>query len=69
MCDRDSGCAYAASKHGLRGWSLSCYQNLREHNIKVVLINPGTCSLHGGRGSGSLVSKRMVQLYAHCARS
>ena len=35
------GCAYAATKHGLRGWSLSCYQNLREHNIKVVLINPG----------------------------
>ena len=34
-------CAYAASKHGLRGWSLSCYQALRKHNIKVVLVNPG----------------------------
>lgn len=31
---------YAASKHGLRGWSLSCYQQLREYGIKVVLINP-----------------------------
>ncbi|EDQ89560.1 uncharacterized protein MONBRDRAFT_8107 [Monosiga brevicollis MX1] len=32
--------AYAASKHALRGWSLSCYQALRHDNIKVVLINP-----------------------------
>ena len=32
--------AYAASKHGLRGWSLSCYQQLREYGVKVVLINP-----------------------------
>lgn len=31
---------YAATKHGLRGWSLSCYQQLREYGIKVVLINP-----------------------------
>ena len=35
------GCAYAASKHGVRGWSNSCYMNLRKYNIKVVLINPG----------------------------
>ncbi len=33
--------AYAASKHGLRGWSLSCYRNLRGYGIKVSLINPG----------------------------
>jgi len=32
--------AYAASKHALRGWSLSSYERLREHGIKVVLINP-----------------------------
>jgi len=32
--------AYAATKHGLRGWSLSCYLSLRHHNIKVVLVNP-----------------------------
>ena len=31
---------YAASKFGLRGWSLSCYQRLRGYGIKVVLINP-----------------------------
>ena len=32
--------AYAASKHGLRGWSLSSYDHLRGYGIKVVLINP-----------------------------
>jgi 3-oxoacyl-[acyl-carrier protein] reductase len=32
--------AYAASKHALRGWSLSSYERLREAGIKVVLINP-----------------------------
>lgn len=26
---------YAASKFGLRGWSLSCYEALRSHKIKV----------------------------------
>ncbi len=35
-----SSCAYAATKYALRGWSLSCYQALRHHNIKVMLINP-----------------------------
>ncbi|GMH36795.1 hypothetical protein BSKO_04668 [Bryopsis sp. KO-2023] len=33
-------CAYAASKWGMRGWSLSCYENLRRDNIKVCCINP-----------------------------
>lgn len=32
--------AYAASKHALRGWSLSAYERLREHGLKVVLVNP-----------------------------
>jgi len=33
--------AYAATKWALRGWSLSCYQELRSHNVKVCIINPG----------------------------
>lgn len=33
--------AYAASKHGLRGFSLSAYEALREKNVKVVLVSPG----------------------------
>lgn len=32
---------YAASKWGLRGWSLSCYDALRNDNVKVVCIHPG----------------------------
>lgn len=32
--------AYAATKHGLRGWSLSCYRRLRGYGVKVTLINP-----------------------------
>ena len=35
-----SAAAYAASKFGLRGWSLSIYEQLRHKNIKVLLINP-----------------------------
>eukprot|EP00041_Stephanoeca_diplocostata_P030205 m.906979 g.906979 ORF g.906979 m.906979 type:complete len:242 (+) comp23710_c0_seq2:519-1244(+) len=31
---------YAASKHGLRGWSTSIYNGLRHKNTKVMLINP-----------------------------
>jgi NADP-dependent 3-hydroxy acid dehydrogenase YdfG len=33
--------AYAATKAGLRGWSLACYEALRDKNIKVVLVSPG----------------------------
>lgn len=32
---------YAASKFGLRGWSKSCFEALRPHNIKVVTVDPG----------------------------
>ncbi|CAE7935390.1 unnamed protein product, partial [Symbiodinium sp. KB8] len=35
-----SQAAYAATKHGLRGWNHSIYQGLRHDNIKVMLINP-----------------------------
>ena len=32
--------AYAASKHALRGWSISAYLTLRHQGIKCCLINP-----------------------------
>ena len=32
---------YAACKHGLRGWSLSCHEALRKHGVKVVILEPG----------------------------
>eukprot|EP00210_Caulerpa_lentillifera_P005605 g5361.t1 len=31
---------YAATKWALQGWSLSCYDELRKHNVKVCIINP-----------------------------
>eukprot|EP01071_Lankesteria_metandrocarpae_P009965 Lankesteria_metandrocarpae@DN5264_c0_g2_i3.p1 len=37
----ESSPAYCASKFALRGWSLSCYESLRDHNVKVMLVNPG----------------------------
>ena len=33
--------AYVASKYGLRGFSSSIREELREHNIKVISIHPG----------------------------
>lgn len=33
--------AYVASKHALRGYSLSCAKELGESNVKVVCIHPG----------------------------
>eukprot|EP01071_Lankesteria_metandrocarpae_P009966 Lankesteria_metandrocarpae@DN5264_c0_g2_i5.p1 len=37
----ESAAAYCASKFALRGWSMSCYETLRDHNVKVMAINPG----------------------------
>ena len=36
-------CVYSACKWGLRGWSLSAYEALRNHGVKVVVIQPGMC--------------------------
>ncbi|KAK9806568.1 hypothetical protein WJX73_002633 [Symbiochloris irregularis] len=33
--------AYCSSKWGLRGWSLTCHEALKEHGIRVVTIHPG----------------------------
>lgn len=54
---------YATSKHALRGWSLSCYEALREHHIKVVTIMPGfvaTDMTKGAQDKGAEAS-RMIQ--------
>lgn len=52
--------AYAASKHGLRGYSLSAYENLRDKGVKVCLVTAGnvhstgmaeaTDKTHAGQG-------------------
>lgn len=35
---------YAASKAGLYGFTMACYENLRDSGIKVVHIAPGNVS-------------------------
>lgn len=47
-----SACTYAATKWGLRGWALSCYQNLRKHGIKVVIVHPGMVATKMTSGFG-----------------
>jgi short-subunit dehydrogenase len=53
-------CAYAATKHGLRGWSLSCYQHFRQYGIKVVCINPGMVASDMTASFG-MDAKKMIQ--------
>lgn len=53
--------AYAASKHALRGWSLSCYLKLRNAGIKVVLINPAYIDTPMTQGVGGVDRSRMLQ--------
>lgn len=33
--------SYAASKWALRGWALACHETLKDHNVKVSVIEPG----------------------------
>lgn len=53
--------AYAASKHALRGWSLSCYQQLRTYGIKVTLINPAFVDTPLTAGVQGAKRERMLQ--------
>ena len=51
------GAAYAASKWGLNGLTYSVAEELRQHNIRVSVIAPGSINTgfndHSGRGSAS----------------
>jgi NAD(P)-dependent dehydrogenase (short-subunit alcohol dehydrogenase family) len=67
--------AYAAAKHGLRGWNHSIYQTLRHDNIKaprirelvlprvyeVVLINPAFVNTGLVNHNPNLIPERMIQ--------
>eukprot|EP01051_Picozoa_sp_SAG22_P011070 SAG22_NODE_1039_length_5888_cov_4.141302_5_plen_292_part_00 len=55
-----AGAAFAASKFGLRGWSLSTYQALRYKNIKVVLINPAFVDTQMSRAYPGTMPERMI---------
>ncbi len=52
--------AYAASKHGLRGFTLSSYERLREHGIKVVLVNPAYVNTPMARGAPGVRLDRLL---------
>ena len=68
--------AYAATKHGLRGWSLSCYEQLREHNVRVVLVEPGNVkgtamqaeTAMGEAGQGQIAAEDVAQAALFCFR-
>jgi 3-oxoacyl-[acyl-carrier protein] reductase len=51
------GAAYAASKWGLNGLTCSVAEELRQHNIRVSVIAPGSINTdfadHSGRGAAS----------------
>lgn len=53
--------AYSASKHALRGWSLSIYDSLRESNVKVMLINPDCVGTAMLANSPNAICENMIQ--------
>jgi NAD(P)-dependent dehydrogenase (short-subunit alcohol dehydrogenase family) len=55
------GAAYAASKWGLNGLTYSVAEELRQYNVRVSVIAPGSVNTHFG-GSGSTKDPaRMIQ--------
>jgi len=53
--------AYAASKHALRGWSLSIYNSLQESNVKVMHINPAFANTALVASQPNAVADHMIQ--------
>ncbi len=54
-----NGAAYAASKWGLNGLSLSVAEELRAHNIRVSVISPGSTATEFGDHSAKNESKML----------
>lgn len=54
-----NGAAYAASKWGLNGLTYSVAEELRQHNIRVSVIAPGSVNTRFGRSGGN--SDKKVQ--------
>ena len=55
------GAAYSASKWGLNGLTYSVAEELRQYNVRVSVIAPGSVNTHFGGGGGSKDRTRMVQ--------
>jgi 3-oxoacyl-[acyl-carrier protein] reductase len=55
------GAAYSASKWGLNGLTYSVAEELRQYNVRVSVIAPGSVNTHFGGGTGGKDRTRMVQ--------
>jgi len=55
------GAAYSASKWGLNGLTYSVAEELRQYNVRVSVIAPGSVNTHFGGAGGTKDRTRMVQ--------
>ena len=55
------GAAYSASKWGLNGLTYSVAEELRQYNVRVSVIAPGSVNTKFGSGSSTKDPTRMVQ--------
>ena len=55
------GAAYSASKWGLNGLTYSVAEELRQYNVRVSVIAPGSVNTHFGGGGGTKDRTRMIQ--------
>jgi 3-oxoacyl-[acyl-carrier protein] reductase len=55
------GAAYSSSKWGLNGLTYSVAEELRQYNVRVSVIAPGSVNTHFGGGGGTKDRTRMVQ--------
>ncbi len=66
------GTCYAATKHAVMGFSESLMLELREHNVKVSIVNPGgvdTAFSSGGDGSWKLTAEDVAESVAFVVRT
>jgi len=63
-----NGTCYAATKHAVLGFSESLMLELREHGVKVSVVNPGSVDTHfsagGGDGSWKLTAEDVAESVA-----
>ena len=58
---RSEGAAYCATKYGISGFSEALFKELREYNIKVSLMNPGSIDTEFFKSSGIHSHGNMLQ--------
>ncbi len=58
---RAEGAAYSATKYGISGFSEALFKELREDNIKVTCLNPGSINTSFFKSSGIISHLNMLQ--------